>query len=141
MTRSKRFASTGVPSFLGKNEDPLIELSKKIRQIHQKEGTIDISLLRSLLMLKFNVDFSWNFYRLRYSENQLLYFSLSDTEIYYENLEDENALVGNVVLIFDDASLNTSLQLKVGARDFNELMVPVTMPSEKIIKLDKPPSR
>lgn len=140
MTPSKRFASTGVPSFLGKDEEPLSELSKKIRQIHQKEGVIDISLLRSLLMLKFNVDFSWNFYRLRYSENQLLYFSLSDTEIHYENLEDENALVENVILIFDDVSLNTSLQLKVGARDFNELMIPVTMSSEKVITIGNSPS-
>ena len=140
MTGPKRFTVTGAPCSSGMEEEPLRELSRKIRKHHEDHGVIDINNLRSLLMLGFDVDFNWDFYHLRYTENQFLYFSLSDTEIYYENTHDEDAPIVNVILVFEDASLSTSLQLRIGVRDFNELMVPVTMPSERVVVVGNPPS-
>ena len=86
-----------------------------------KTGSVDHETLQAAALLFFNVDLPTCYWKLRYSEESLLYFKINQVFSVF----GEDGELQDIRLTLSDDALGTSLCLAIGIRDVGEMLLPV----------------
>ena len=97
-------------------------LEECVAKISNREA-IPHEMLNGLAFAYYDIKIKRSFYKLRNSENSLLFFELDGIELLTS--ANGKALDGLNIML-KDASLGTSLILKLSIKDYEELLIPIT---------------